>query len=271
MKPRVYIAQSILSLLVTFSSLSSQFLPHARPVAPFRLARSVRPFRLCQAQVDMYKNKFVKLHEMVLATYENEKVLLVKAKELHAALTGERTKLEERSAQSTSNNNLIQQLRADLVRARFGPIDFFVRAVSSRFFLVFRVAERMSILLSAFCTLTLAFYIFFDFFVLSHHMSIHKQPCLTTALCLPSSRFTFLPPYLPFMRTAHTRRIARLSRWPISRSASSCSNSRRTNSIARATNWCARSTKNASHRYARAVRGMLAVCCVCVSLCRKQE
>ncbi len=67
----------------------------------------------------MYKNKFVKLHEMVLATYENEKVLLVKAKELHASLTGERTKLEERSAQSTSNNNLIQQLRADLVRERF--------------------------------------------------------------------------------------------------------------------------------------------------------
>jgi hypothetical protein len=72
--------------------------------------------KLSQAQVDMYKNKFAKLHEMVLATYENEKALLIKAKELHASLTTERAKMEERSNQSTSNNNLIQQLRADLDR-----------------------------------------------------------------------------------------------------------------------------------------------------------
>ncbi len=56
----------------------------------------------------MYKAKFTKLHEMVLATYENEKILLVKAKELHSGLTAERTRLEEKSQLSTSNNNMVQ-------------------------------------------------------------------------------------------------------------------------------------------------------------------
>jgi hypothetical protein len=64
----------------------------------------------------MYKSKFAKLHEMVLSTYDNEKILLVKAKELHAQLTVERAKLEEKSNQSTSNNNMIQQMRSDLDR-----------------------------------------------------------------------------------------------------------------------------------------------------------
>ncbi len=68
------------------------------------------------SRVDMYKSKFAKLHEMVLSTYDNEKILLVKAKELHAQLTVERAKLEEKSNQSTSNNNMIQQMRSDLDR-----------------------------------------------------------------------------------------------------------------------------------------------------------
>ena len=40
----------------------------------------------------------------VLATYENEKSLLAKAKELHNQLSTERVKLEEKSQQSTANN-----------------------------------------------------------------------------------------------------------------------------------------------------------------------
>lgn len=64
--------------------------------------------------MDMYKNKYAKLHEVVLETYENEKSLLAKAKELHGQLTAERVKLEEKAQQSTSNSNLIQQLKTDL-------------------------------------------------------------------------------------------------------------------------------------------------------------
>ena len=38
---------------------------------------------LTQAQVDLYKSKYAKLHEVVLQTYENEKNLLKNAKALN--------------------------------------------------------------------------------------------------------------------------------------------------------------------------------------------
>ena len=58
----------------------------------------------------MYKNKYAKLHEVVLSTYENEKTLLSKAKELHHSLGLERIKLEEKSQLSTSNSNLVWEI-----------------------------------------------------------------------------------------------------------------------------------------------------------------
>lgn len=51
--------------------------------------------KLTQAQVQLFKSKYAKLHDVVLKTYENEKNLLKKAKLLNQDLTGEKAKLEK--------------------------------------------------------------------------------------------------------------------------------------------------------------------------------
>ena len=51
--------------------------------------------KLTKAVVDMYKQKYGQLHEYVLQTYENEKNLLKKAKQLNQELLGEKIKMEK--------------------------------------------------------------------------------------------------------------------------------------------------------------------------------
>ena len=46
--------------------------------------------KLTVAQAQLYKSKYSKLHEVVLKTYENEKNLLKKAKQLNTDLGAER-------------------------------------------------------------------------------------------------------------------------------------------------------------------------------------
>eukprot|EP00962_Isochrysis_galbana_P013275 scaffold3777_cov123-Isochrysis_galbana.AAC.13 len=70
--------------------------------------------RLTQAQVQLFKSKFAKLHEVVLKTYENEKSLLKKAKQLNADLGNERTKLEEATKQAEVDSERVSQLRAEV-------------------------------------------------------------------------------------------------------------------------------------------------------------
>lgn len=70
--------------------------------------------RLTQAQVQLFKSKFAKLHEVVLKTYENEKSLLKKAKQLNADLRNERTKLEEATKQAEVDSERVSQLRAEV-------------------------------------------------------------------------------------------------------------------------------------------------------------
>jgi len=73
--------------------------------------------RLTQVQVQLYKSKFAKLHQVVLKTYENEKILLKKAKQLNGDLGNERAKLEEAATQAEADSERVAQLRTE-VRSR---------------------------------------------------------------------------------------------------------------------------------------------------------
>lgn len=61
----------------------------------------LRAGKLSAAQVEHYKVKYSKLHEVLISTYQNEKLLLDKAKELKAALENEKHKLEQRVSAET--------------------------------------------------------------------------------------------------------------------------------------------------------------------------
>jgi len=70
--------------------------------------------KLSQAQVQLYKSKYAKLHEVVLKTYENEKNLLQKAKHLNQDLSAERGKLEKTAARAQEDSEAISSLRAEV-------------------------------------------------------------------------------------------------------------------------------------------------------------
>tara|TARA_B110001452_G_scaffold101927_1_gene84540 strand:+ start:153 stop:2909 length:2757 start_codon:yes stop_codon:yes gene_type:complete len=70
--------------------------------------------KLTQAQAQLYRSKYAKLHEVVLKTYENEKNLLKKAKQLNQDLGGERSKLEKTAARAQEDSDAIAQLRAEM-------------------------------------------------------------------------------------------------------------------------------------------------------------
>ena len=70
--------------------------------------------KLTQAQSQLYRSKYAKLHEVVLKTYENEKNLLKKAKQLNQDLGGERSKLEKTAARAQEDSDAIAQLRAEM-------------------------------------------------------------------------------------------------------------------------------------------------------------
>ena len=68
---------------------------------------------LSQAQADLYKSKFAKLHEVVLQTFENEKNLLKNAKALNQEAAAEQVKLKKTVARSSDNRETIHTLRTD--------------------------------------------------------------------------------------------------------------------------------------------------------------
>ena len=70
--------------------------------------------KLSQAQAQLYKSKYAKLHEVVLKTYENEKNLLQKAKHLNQDLSAERGKLEKTAARAQEDSEAISSLRAEV-------------------------------------------------------------------------------------------------------------------------------------------------------------
>eukprot|EP00967_Tisochrysis_lutea_P014495 scaffold16285_cov31-Tisochrysis_lutea.AAC.1 len=79
----------------------------------FALSNSTPTGMLC-VQVQLYKSKFAKLHQVVLKTYENEKNLLKKAKQLNGDLGNERAKLDEATKQAEEDSERVSQLRAEV-------------------------------------------------------------------------------------------------------------------------------------------------------------
>ena len=72
-----------------------------------------RSGKLSLAQVEFYKVKYAKLHEVLISTYQNEKTLLDKAKELKSILETEKHKLEQRTIMGHDAQADIDQLTKD--------------------------------------------------------------------------------------------------------------------------------------------------------------
>ena len=70
--------------------------------------------KLTETQVKLYRSKYSKLHEVVLKTYENEKNLLRKAKQLNSDLSSEKAKLEKVAATAAEDSETIASLRAEV-------------------------------------------------------------------------------------------------------------------------------------------------------------
>jgi len=72
---------------------------------------------LTQAQVDFYKSKYSKLHEVVLQTYENEKNLLKKAKDLNEDLRKERQHADELGGRDREIRDELESTRTEFAKA----------------------------------------------------------------------------------------------------------------------------------------------------------
>ena len=72
---------------------------------------------LTQAQVDFYKSKYAKLHEVVLQTYENEKNLLKKAKDLNEELRKERQHADELGGRDREIRDELESTRTEFAKA----------------------------------------------------------------------------------------------------------------------------------------------------------
>ena len=73
--------------------------------------------KLTQAQSQLYRSKYAKLHEVVLKTYENEKNLLKKAKLLNQDLTAEKGKLEKTAARAQEDSEVCSSSSSALAAA----------------------------------------------------------------------------------------------------------------------------------------------------------
>lgn len=69
---------------------------------------------LRDADAALYKAKYAKLHDAVLRTYDHEKNLLRRAKQLNAELLAEKQKLEAATARAQADSDAIGALRDDL-------------------------------------------------------------------------------------------------------------------------------------------------------------
>ena len=72
---------------------------------------------LTAAQVDFYKSKYTKLHEVVLQTYENEKNLLKKAKDLNEELRTERAHADELGGRDREIRDELESTRTEFAKA----------------------------------------------------------------------------------------------------------------------------------------------------------
>ena len=70
--------------------------------------------KLTSNQAQLYRSKYSKLNDVVLKTYENEKNLLKKAKQLNQDLSTERAKLEKAAASASEDSETIAALRVEV-------------------------------------------------------------------------------------------------------------------------------------------------------------
>merc|ERR1719230_1871974 len=76
----------------------------------------LREGQLSRAQTDLYRSKYAKLHELVVATYENERNFLRRAKELNHQLVSEKIRLERTTIEQSEDQATIAALNGQLQR-----------------------------------------------------------------------------------------------------------------------------------------------------------
>ena len=76
-----------------------------------------RQGKITQEQCDTYKKKFQKLHDTIVQTFQNHKVLWAKAKKLKNDLTNEKQSLEQAINKQAEAQEKAQQLNANLKKA----------------------------------------------------------------------------------------------------------------------------------------------------------
>merc|ERR1712187_347157 len=69
---------------------------------------------ISKAEMDLYKEKYAKLHQFVLQTYENEQNFLARAKQLSQKLMAEKIKLEKTNLATQEDQSTIDQLTATM-------------------------------------------------------------------------------------------------------------------------------------------------------------
>jgi hypothetical protein len=71
---------------------------------------------LRDAQASLFKSKYAKLHDVVLRTYDNEKNLLRRAKQLNQELLAEKMKLDKATSRAQEDSDAIAALRDELAK-----------------------------------------------------------------------------------------------------------------------------------------------------------
>ncbi|CAJ1432505.1 unnamed protein product [Effrenium voratum] len=92
------------------TDLSEEIKDLERSAAYNILEELYRNGSLSKAEMDLYKSKYAKLHEMVIQTFENEQNFVTRAKQLNQRLMQEKIKLEKTTLESQEDQNCIEQL-----------------------------------------------------------------------------------------------------------------------------------------------------------------
>eukprot|EP00434_Breviolum_minutum_P020479 symbB.v1.2.018056.t1/scaffold1426.1/size119482/5 len=82
------------------AELSEEIKDLERSAAYNILDELYRNSSISKAEIDLYKSKYAKLHEMVIQTFENEQNFVTRAKQLNQRLMQEKIKLEKTTLES---------------------------------------------------------------------------------------------------------------------------------------------------------------------------
>lgn len=96
--------------MCAMAELSEEIKDLERSAAYNILDELYRNSSISKAEMDLYKSKYAKLHEMVIQTFENEQNFVTRAKQLNQRLMQEKIKLEKTTLESQEDQNTIEQL-----------------------------------------------------------------------------------------------------------------------------------------------------------------